>query len=68
VPDEFRELSVTPEMSIHFYGVIPIYQEEMDLKLKKGAEELYDLFDKHEVSELLDVNRKSVAKKRFGLF
>jgi hypothetical protein len=68
VPDEFRELSVTPEMSIHFYGVIPIYQEEMDLKLKKGAEELYDLFDKHEVSELLDVNRKNVAKKRFGLF
>jgi hypothetical protein len=25
VPDEFRELTVTPEMSIHFYGVIPIY-------------------------------------------
>jgi hypothetical protein len=40
----------------------------MNLKLNKGAEKLYDLFDHHEVSELLDVNRKNVAKKRFGLF
>ena len=68
VPDEFRELTVTPEMSINFYGVIPIYQEEMDLKLKRDAEALYDRFDRHKVSELLDVNRKNVAKKLFGLF
>jgi hypothetical protein len=68
VPDEFRELTVTPEMSIHFYGIIPIYQEEIDLKLKRGAEALYDRFDRHKVSELLDVNRKNVGKKLFGLF
>ncbi len=68
VPDEFRELTVSPEMKMHFYGVIPMYREETDLKLKRGSQEIYTRFDRQKVSELLDVNRKNVAKKLFGLF
>jgi hypothetical protein len=68
VPDEFRELKVSPEMRMHFYGVIPLYQEETDLKLKRGSEELYTRLDRQKISELLDVNRRNVARKLFGLF
>jgi hypothetical protein len=36
--------------------------------MKKGAEALWSLLEKHEVTELLDVSRKNTAKKRFGIF
>lgn len=68
VPAEFRALTVSPEMKIYFRSVLPLYREEMELKLKQGAEELFDRFDKHRVCELVDLKRKNVAKKLFGLF
>jgi hypothetical protein len=48
--------------------VIPIHANEMDLKLEKGSDELIDMFDRVEVSELLDPNRPSVALRRRRLF
>lgn len=67
-PQEFWEFKVTPEMTIHIYSVLPLYQEEADLKLKKGAEEIFNRFDKEQFSELVTVGRKNVAKKLFGIF
>ena len=67
-PVEFNSLVVSPEMKIRFYGVVPLYKEEMDLKLKDGADAIFDRFDRFKVSELLDINRRNVAKKWFGLF
>jgi hypothetical protein len=67
-PDEFFELKMAEDKVIHFYAVVPIFQEEMDLKLKKGADELWERFDEHKVSELLDLKRVNTAKKRFGIF
>ena len=67
-PQEFREFKVNPETTIHFWAVLPLYAEETELKLKKGADELTERFDKYGISELVDLNRKNVAKKRFGLF
>ena len=55
-------------MQIHFHSILPLYKEEMDLKLKKGAEELFDRFDANQVSELLNLKRQNLAKKFFGLF
>jgi hypothetical protein len=67
-PQDFFELKISSEMSIHFFAILPLYPEEVELKLRKGADELFDRFDKHQISELVDVNRKNVARKLFGLF
>jgi hypothetical protein len=48
---------------VHFFSVIPLFQEEMDLKLNKGIDQLFDLFDKHGIDDTIDLNRKNVAKK-----
>ena len=60
----FETLEISPEKTIHFFSIIPIYQEELDVKLEKGAEALCELFDKHGINELLDVKRVNVCKKR----
>jgi hypothetical protein len=67
-PEEFWKFPMAPDKEIFFYTMIPIYREEMELKLKKGGDALWDTLDKHGVNELLDVNRKNVAKKLFGIF
>lgn len=67
--EAFWELPIDAEKTIHFHAVIPLHQVEMDLKLKKGAEALFDGFDKHGVSELLDPHRSSsVRKSLFGFW
>lgn len=60
----FETLKISEEKTIHFFSIIPIYKEEMDVKLEKGAEALLEGFDKHGVTELLDVKRPNVCKKR----
>jgi hypothetical protein len=68
VPMEFHTLDAGDGKTIRFYAVLPVYREEMDLKLKLGADALYERLDKIQVSELLDVRRKNVAKRFLGLF
>lgn len=68
VPDDFPTLKTNDGTTIHFMSCVPLYQEEMNLKLKKGADALLELFDKHGLSEVIDPDRKNVARKRFGLF
>ena len=62
--DEFSELKIDDEKTIHFFSIVPVYQEELDVKLAKGTEALLDGFDKHGVTELLDVKRVNVCKKK----
>jgi hypothetical protein len=66
-PDGFdRAEAAGREVSV--LAVIPTHADEMDLKLKKGADELAGLFDEAELSELLDPARPSVAPRRRRLF
>lgn len=70
VPDDFRTLAAGPEKRIHFYQLIPLYAEEMDLKLRKGVGALVDLFDKHGLDPVINPRRPNVAagrKKWFGI-
>ncbi len=60
----FSELVISPEKTIHFFSIVPIYQEEMVIKLDQGTEALLPGFDKHSVTELLDVKRVNVCKKK----
>ena len=68
VPAEFRSLEIDKDKTIEFFSVVPLYDEEMNLKLNKGSDLLLDKFDKYGISDLVDENRRNVAKKRFGIF
>jgi hypothetical protein len=51
------------EKVISFYSIVPLYEEEMMLKLRKGSGALTHLLDRAKVSELIDVNRRNVASQ-----
>ena len=58
--EAFDELQVG-EHTVTFLGVYPLYEDEMQLKLDQGAEELADRFEAARVSEALEPGRPSVA-------
>jgi hypothetical protein len=68
-PDAFRVLD-RPEGPIAFYGVLPLYAAEMELKLADGADALYDRLGAAGVTELVDPGRPGVVeeRRRRGLF
>jgi hypothetical protein len=59
--DEFRRLQVRPSKTIQFLAVVPLYESEMNFKLKYGLDPLLDRFDQYNISELLDANRPNVC-------
>lgn len=67
--DSFQKLDL-PNKQIHFFSLIPLYSEEVKLKMRKGVEALFDGFDEIGVTDILDVGRPSAVKKkkRFGFF
>lgn len=67
-PDEFDTLVIDEEKTIQFYSVVPIYQAEMDLKLRKGSQALLERLDAKEITDIVDIDRPDVARKRFGFF
>jgi hypothetical protein len=66
-PKEFGLLELD-DVTIEFLSVIPLYREEIDLKKRFGADVLLKKLEKNQITELIDPQRKNVAKKRFGLF
>lgn len=48
---------------VNFMGVYPLYKEEMEFKLKKGADALFKRFERRKVTELLDLERANVCQK-----
>lgn len=66
--EEFMTLKVNDDVQIQFMSVIPLCEEEMNLKLRKGSDALLDKFDKHDYIGVIDPDRKNFAKKRFGFF
>lgn len=67
-PDAFGELVIDADKTIAFMAIVPLYPEEMALKLKKGCDALLDRFDAKGVKDIVDPGRVNVARKRFGLF
>ena len=48
---------------------MPLYPEEMALKLSHGSDALLDRLDAGNIRDDIDLRRRNVAKKRFfGLF
>ena len=63
LPKDFYELKIDENKTIHFFPLIPIYADEMEYKLQKGAETLFERLDKCSVAEVIDVSRASCIKK-----
>lgn len=66
--DAFTELEVRPGKRIEFLSLLPLYQEEVEFKLKHGGAALFERLEAAQVTELLDIQRKNVCRKRFGFF
>ncbi|HMN43079.1 MAG TPA: suppressor of fused domain protein [Povalibacter sp.] len=67
VQKEFYALD-TGRHHIEFYAAIPLYREELDAHAEHGMEFLLTRMLEHRVNDLVDVKRRNVMKKRFGLF
>ena len=65
---QFGQLKLDEEKTINFFSLVAIYQEEMEFKLRKGAQPLIELLLRNRINEIANLNRKNVCKKRFGLF
>ena len=50
---------------VQIYAVVPLYEDEMNLKLKKGADALLKALRKKGVNEVIDPKRGSVARRLF---
>ena len=64
VKEEFLTLKVNNEKTIHFLAIYPLFQGEMDLKLKKGTDGLIKRFEKNHVSEVIDIERGDSSRKK----
>jgi hypothetical protein len=65
--DKFAKVVINPDKTINIFSVIPLYREEMAFKLKVGASDLFDLLDKLNVTELLDIKRRNSCQKNSRL-
>lgn len=63
-PSEAAETLVHEGRDIHFNAVYFLYEDEMQLKLDKGAEHLWDLLSDAHVTEAVNPDRPSVAPRR----
>jgi len=68
VPDEFHTLRIDETKEIRFYSIVPLYADEIAFKLREGSNKLLDKFDSAKLNDIIDPQRRSVLKKRFGIF
>jgi hypothetical protein len=61
VSTAFWQLPVNETKTIHFFALLPLYLDEAELKLKKGYNEVIARFEKAKYSEIIKIDRKSVA-------
>lgn len=63
VSTEFWTLPIRADKTIRFFGLYPLYQGEIGLKLRKGAEHLEKLFERNKVTEIVDIGRSDLSKR-----
>jgi hypothetical protein len=67
VPTAFYELK-TPQRSVAFFSIVPLYKEELVLANNLGTQALIERIVDRDLNDVIDPKRRNVAKKRFGLF
>lgn len=61
---EFLRLETADERVINFYSVWPLLPDETDFKLKHGYDELMDRLFSRDVTDLIDIHRRSAVSSR----
>jgi hypothetical protein len=56
------------EKNIHFLTIIPIFEDEMDMKAEKGSAKFFKKFMENGGTEILDDYRKSTLKSKWRMF
>lgn len=67
-PPQFRALEIPGIKTVNFYSVVPLYEKEMEFKLRLGTDKLLERFDRKGLNDIVDVARADVTVKRFGLW
>jgi hypothetical protein len=68
VPHGFHELEIPGHKHITFFAVVPLYEGEMNLKLRQGRQELTKRLDKCGVTDVVAIARKDASKRILGLW
>jgi ribosomal protein S27E len=63
-PEGFRELQAGDEKTIHFYSIVPLYPEEMEFKVARGADALLERFEKYEIGDVVDLRRRNTCRRK----
>jgi hypothetical protein len=63
VPSEFHELKIDGGKTIRFFSLVPLYEDELSFKLRRGASALESRLVAAGHSELLYPDRKSIISK-----
>jgi hypothetical protein len=61
---DFFELRISDEKTIHFFALWPLHEDEMNLKLRKGADALLERFEAHGVTEVIQAARATTCEPR----
>jgi hypothetical protein len=60
-PEAFDVLTVSETRKIEFFCLYPLYREEVDFALRKGADVLFELLQDAGVSEIVDLGRRNTC-------
>ena len=67
-PGSFHTFDIPGVKTVTFYSVVPLHENEMELKLRLGTDKLLDLFDRKGFNDVVVPKRKDVTAKRFLLW
>ena len=62
--DGLHRLEIGGGIAVSFYAVVPLYREEMALKLDRGFDVLLDRMAAGHLTELLDIRRPNLCRPR----
>ncbi len=62
LPETFHQFRIG-DRDVHVFALVPLHEDEMDFKLRYGADALEERLDKAQVTEVLDPQRPSVIGK-----
>lgn len=61
IPQEGQLIPLGPGRAARLFGVVPLFEREVELKLNEGVARLFERLDEHRVTEVLSPDRRSVA-------
>ncbi|MDR1677291.1 MAG: suppressor of fused domain protein, partial [Deltaproteobacteria bacterium] len=59
--DDFQKIKCGRN-TIEIYTLYPLYLEELNFKIKNGIDALLELYDKEDISDIINIKRKNVCK------